>query len=97
MAVTGNQLRAARALIDMDHATLAQRSGVAVAAIDAMEKEAAKAVAGARDGVKAVLAALEAAGIEFLDQGRPGVRLKAVDHPNSLRANSNDEWPEADA
>ena len=100
MPISGNQLRAARALVAMEQAMLAERAGVAIEAIVAMENCGAEAVSGARDAVKAVIAALEAAGIEFLNHGRPGVRLRpprAGDRADSLHAGSNDEWPEADA
>ena len=100
MFTTGNQLRAARALVAMDQAALAERAGVDVAAIGAMEARGAEAVSGERDAFKAVVAALGDAGIEFLNHGRPGVRLRADRAGVSrdpLHARSNDEWPEADA
>jgi hypothetical protein len=100
MQTTGNQLRAARALIAMDQAALAESAGVPADAIEAMEKRGAAAIPDDRAASKAVVAALEGAGIEFLYQGRPGVRLKSssvVDRPDPPNARSNDEWPEADA
>lgn len=100
MPISGNQLRAARALVAMEQAMLAQRADVAIEAIVAMENRAAKAVLGEPDAVKAVVAALEAVGIEFLNHDRPGVRLRpprSVDRPDPLHGGSNDEWPEADA
>jgi hypothetical protein len=100
MLTTGNQLRAARALVAMDRAALAKRAGVAAEAVDAMENRGAEGILGERAAIKAVVAALEEAGIEFLNHGRPGVRLRAgpaADRPDPLHARSNDEWPEADA
>ena len=95
MLTTGNQLRAARALVAMDQAALAKRAGVAAEAIDAMENRGAEGILGERAAIKAIMAALAEAGIEFLNHGRPGVRLKSG--PDPLHARSNDEWPEADA
>jgi hypothetical protein len=100
MLTTGNQLRAARALVAMDQATLAERAGLDAAAIGAMENRGAEAVSGERDAMKRVVAALEGAGIEFLNHGRPGVRLRgdrAAASRDPLHSRSNDEWPEADA
>jgi transcriptional regulator with XRE-family HTH domain len=100
MLATGNQLRAARALLDMDQAALAERAGVDVALIAALEKQGPERLSAGRDLLRAIAAALESAGVELLDHGRPGVRLKSnqtSDPSDRLHAGSNDEWPEADA
>ncbi len=76
MLTTGNQLRAARGLVAMDQITLAKLSGVSANTIRAMEARGAAVLTSGLDTVKAVQAALEAAGVEFLNHGRPGVRLK---------------------
>jgi transcriptional regulator with XRE-family HTH domain len=73
---TGNQLKAARALIAMEQAELAQRTGLSVNTIQNMERSASRPIAGRAANVHAVQAALEAAGLEFLNGDRPGVRLK---------------------
>jgi predicted transcriptional regulator len=76
MLTTGNQLRAARALVDMDQGTLAERAGVNINTIGAMEKRGAQMLTSGLDKVTAVMKALEDAGVEFLNHGNPGVRLK---------------------
>lgn len=78
MLTTGNQLRAARGLVAMDQTTLAQRAGVSANTIRAMEARGTETLTSGLDTVRAVQSALEAAGVEFLDHGRPGVRLKDV-------------------
>lgn len=74
--VTGNQLRAARALVDIDQATLAKRADVNVNTIRNMEARGAEPISSSALIVRAVEVELEKAGIEFLNHGRPGVRLR---------------------
>jgi transcriptional regulator with XRE-family HTH domain len=76
MLTTGNQLRAARALVDMDQGTLANRAGVNINTISFMEKRAGEGLTSGLDKVRAVMNVLEAEGIEFLNHGNPGVRLR---------------------
>ncbi len=76
MLTTGNQLRAARALIAMDQDELADRAKLNVNTIQNMERTGAGPISGRAVNVQKVQAALEAAGIEFLNGERPGVRLK---------------------
>jgi len=73
---TGNQLKAARALIAMEQVELARRTGLSVNTIQNMERSAGRAIAGRAANVHTVQGALEAAGVEFLNGDRPGVRLK---------------------
>lgn len=75
MLTTGNQLRAARALVDMDQATLAARSGISANTISTMEKKAAATLTSGYDTIRKLMDVLEAEGVEFLNHGRPGVRL----------------------
>ena len=75
MLTTGNQLRAARALADMDQGTLAKRAGVNINTISAMEKRGAEGLTSGLDKIRSVMQVLEAEGIEFLNHGSPGVRL----------------------
>ncbi|KRQ03334.1 helix-turn-helix domain-containing protein [Bradyrhizobium manausense] len=77
MLSTGNQLRAARALADMDQGTLAEAAGVNVNTIRNMEASKDETIKANNQTVVAVQKALEQAGIEFLNHGQPGVRLKA--------------------
>lgn len=76
MLTTGNQLRAARALADMDQGTLAKRAGININTVSAMEKKGGEMLTSGLDKVRAVMTVLEEAGIEFLNHGSPGVRLR---------------------
>nr|WP_131116551.1 helix-turn-helix domain-containing protein [Lichenihabitans psoromatis] len=79
MLTTGNQLKAARALSGIEQADLADRANLNVNTIRRMEKAAACPIAGRAANVQAVERALEAAGVEFLNHGQPGVRLRKAD------------------
>ncbi|MEZ2132865.1 MULTISPECIES: hypothetical protein [unclassified Sinorhizobium] len=76
MLTTGNQLRAARALADMDQGTLAKRAGLNINTIGAMEKRGSEVLTSGLDKIQAVMRVLESEGIEFLNHGQPGVRLR---------------------
>lgn len=76
MLVTGNQLKAARALLGVEQADLATRADVHVNTIRKMEAKGAATLTSGVDIVHKVQAALEAVGVEFLNHGRPGVRLR---------------------
>ena len=75
MLVTGNQLKAARALLGVEQVDLAARADLHVNTIRKMEGKGASEITSGADIVRRVQAALEAAGVEFLNHGRPGVRL----------------------
>lgn len=79
--ISGSQLRAARALLDMDRKTLAELSGVSLPTIQRMES-AQDVVGGTVETLVKVVEALESAGVELIAEdavsrssGR-GVRLK---------------------
>ena len=76
MLVTGNQLKAARALAGIEQSELADKAGVHVNTIRKMEWKGPAELTSGADVVRKVQVALEAAGVEFLNHGRPGVRLK---------------------
>jgi predicted transcriptional regulator len=76
MLSTGNQLRAARALVDMDQGALAKVADVSVNTIRNMEASKEGTINANNHTVVAVQKALEKAGIEFLNHDQPGVRLK---------------------
>lgn len=76
MLTTGNQLRAARALVGMGQAELAQRARVNINTIVAMEKKGPSTLTSGLDKIRSVMVALEAEGVEFLNHGSPGVRLR---------------------
>jgi transcriptional regulator with XRE-family HTH domain len=74
--ISGPQLRAARAMAGLDRQQLAEASGVApqtIARLEAMERIRATVTT-----LSKLQDALEAAGIEFIDNDRPGVRSKKV-------------------
>ena len=75
MLTTGHQLRAARALVGMDAATLAARAGVNRNTISSMENRGADTLTSGLDVIRKVMTVLEAAGVEFINHGQPGVRL----------------------
>ena len=76
--LTGEQIRGARAMLRWDQAKLANESSVSLPTIKRLEKMAGE-VSGNVSTVRAIQAALETAGIEFIDPngGGPGVRLKS--------------------
>ena len=76
MLATGYQLAAARALIGLDQVRLAEMSELSANTIRSMEASRAGPIAGRAANVQAVQRALERAGIEFLNHGQPGVRLR---------------------
>ncbi|MCJ2063266.1 helix-turn-helix domain-containing protein [Methylobacterium sp. J-088] len=76
MLVTGNQLKAARALSGIEQADLATRADLHVNTIRKMEAKGPAEITSGADVVRRVQCALEAAGVEFLNHGRPGVRLR---------------------
>jgi transcriptional regulator with XRE-family HTH domain len=76
MLTTGNQLKAARALAELDQTALADAAGVNVNTIRNMESKGGRILTSSVEVVRRVQIALEAAGVEFLNHGKPGVRLK---------------------
>jgi transcriptional regulator with XRE-family HTH domain len=76
MLTTGNQLKAARALIGIEQKEVADLAGVNVNTIRSMEAAGAGPIAGRAQNVQAVQRVLEARGVEFLNHGRPGVQLR---------------------
>jgi transcriptional regulator with XRE-family HTH domain len=75
--ISGRQIAAARALIGLSQAELAGNSNISVPTLKRMEASEGAAT-GLANNVAAVRAALEAAGILFIDQNGngPGVRLR---------------------
>jgi predicted transcriptional regulator len=75
IVITGSHIRAARALLGWAQCELSLRSRVALGTIRRMETFDG-AVAARTETLGRVVAALEKAGIIFLDDGKPGVQLK---------------------
>ena len=75
IVITGRHIRAGRALLGWAQSDLCKRSNVALRTVRRME--AFDEAVGARtDTLGRVVAVLEKAGIEFLNNGSPGVRLR---------------------
>jgi hypothetical protein len=74
--VTGNQLKAARALAGVDQQQVADAARVNVNTIRNMEARGVEAITSGAVIVRNVQMALEFCGIEFLNHGQPGVRLR---------------------
>jgi transcriptional regulator with XRE-family HTH domain len=77
MLVTGYQLAAARALIGLKRPALAALANVSKDAIARMEASKEGPIGGGVANLQAVQAALEARGVDFLNHGQPGVRLRS--------------------
>ena len=78
MSISGNQLKAARALAGMDQALLAERAKVGVNTIRNMEAAGENGIRARTDTLDAVVGALKAAGVIFVEENGegPGVRLR---------------------
>lgn len=72
---TAAQCRAARALLDWNQAELSERANVALSTVRRFENGAHQPIA---NNLAAIRAALESAGVIFIDQNGngPGVRLR---------------------
>ncbi|WOS65512.1 helix-turn-helix domain-containing protein [Sinorhizobium fredii] len=84
--ITAAQLRAARALLDIDQKTMAEMAGVSLPTIQRMEASLGN-VRGIVDSLTKVIEALNRAGIELLsenmygDSGGRGVRFRRAESP----------------
>ncbi|NZD53543.1 hypothetical protein [Rhizobium leguminosarum] len=79
MAITGNQIRAARALVGMDQQALADKATIGINTVRNMEGAGAERIRVRTDTLDAVVDALKRAGVVIVDEGQsdggPGVRL----------------------
>lgn len=75
LRLDGRSLQAARALLDWSQQELAHKAQVSVGTVKNLEASKGP-VHGRTDTVDKIVAALEKAGIEFFDNGEPGVRLR---------------------
>ncbi|RYE69503.1 MAG: XRE family transcriptional regulator [Oxalobacteraceae bacterium] len=77
ISISGRQLAAARTLVGKTQAEVANAAGISIPTLKRMESSAAS-VAGIPNNIKAVITALENAGVIFIDQNGngPGVRLR---------------------
>jgi transcriptional regulator with XRE-family HTH domain len=72
--ITGRQLRAARALLGWEQIELAKRSRVAIGTIRRMESFDGE-IGSRTSTLSQVQTTVEKAGVEFLNDDRPGVRI----------------------
>jgi transcriptional regulator with XRE-family HTH domain len=77
MLMTGNQLKAARALAGVDQLSVARAANVAVNTIRNMESRGPDPITSGAVTLRNVQSALEAAGVEFTNGDQPGVRIKS--------------------
>jgi transcriptional regulator with XRE-family HTH domain len=75
MILTGNHIKAARALGDLDQEGLADLAGVSINTIRNMEATGSKPVGGFESTRSKVQTALENMGMEFTNGDSPGVRF----------------------
>jgi transcriptional regulator with XRE-family HTH domain len=82
VALTSELIRAARALLRWDQRQLAEASSVSLPTVKRLESKPGMLVAHAST-LAALKRALEAAGVEFIDEngGGPGIRLRKVPRP----------------
>jgi transcriptional regulator with XRE-family HTH domain len=83
MLTTGNQLKAARSMLNMEQSELAKLVGVNINTIRNMENSGPSPIAGRSQTVQAVQRQLEREGIEFLNHGRPGVQMSGDVKPRA--------------
>lgn len=76
-SVSGRQIAAARSLLAIGQAELAALASISVPTLKRMEASEGQAT-GMANNVRAVITALETAGVEFIpaNGGGPGVRLR---------------------
>ena len=75
MELTGNHLKAARALVGVDQERLSELSGVSINTVRNMEACGDKPIGGYASTRDKVQRALAAFGIEFTNGAAPGVRM----------------------
>jgi hypothetical protein len=74
--VTGNQLKAARALAEVDQQQVADAAKINVNTIRNMEARGNQPITSSAVTVRNVQLVLEAWGVEFTNHGGPGVRMR---------------------
>ena len=79
MAITGNQIRAARSLVGMGQQELADAAQIGINTVRNMEGTGADRIRVRTDTLDAVVDALKAAGVILIEEGAsdggPGVRM----------------------
>ena len=75
IVITGRHIRAARALLGLSQHDLAKRSKVALRTLSRME-DFEGPISARTETLTRIVITLEKAGVEFLNDGRPGVKLR---------------------
>lgn len=75
---TGRQIAAARTLLGMTQPQLSTQANISAGTLKRMEASEGEVV-GMANNVAAVVSALEKAGVEFMNGGEPGVKLRKRD------------------
>ena len=75
--LTSEQIWAARAMLRVDQKELAERSGISIETVKRIERTPGF-ISAYTSTVDALQRTLEAAGVEFTNGDRPGVRLKSA-------------------
>ena len=73
---TGNQLKAARALLGLKQSELAEAAGIAVNTLRNLEAQGDARLTGHTSTIQALEETIEREGVELQNHGRPGVRLR---------------------
>src|SRR5580658_2979693 len=89
--LTGNQLRAARALVGVDQHYVAKAADVAVNTIRNMEARGFEPITSGAYTVQCVQDSLEALGVEFLNGKQPGIVLREI-WGRSVPSREGTEW-----
>ena len=84
MMITSEQVRAARALLRWEQRDLAEASKVSLPSIKRLETIPGPPAAQART-IDALRSAFEAAGVEFTNSDRPGVKMKPLERGDKVR------------
>jgi predicted transcriptional regulator len=76
ISISGKHIRAARALLGWTQEELSRKAKVGLGTVKRMEGYEG-AVEARTDTVRKVTGVMERAGVDFLDDGQPGVRMRA--------------------
>ena len=77
ITVTGRQLRAARALIGWEQIELSKKARVAIGTVRRMESFDGP-IGSRTETLRKVIQAMEKVGVEFLNSGEPGVKVRNI-------------------
>jgi transcriptional regulator with XRE-family HTH domain len=85
LSISIEQLRAARALLGWSQSQLAKEAGMSLPTVKRVEREGGPRVS--EDAHQRLQRALEAGGVEFIDEngGGPGVRLRKRQRPKKAK------------